>query len=196
MQFAILSPEHPDRLRAEDSIREIYRTHYDARLSTFAPNLAVLYGRDRRILCAAGMRLPSDRFFSESYLEGPVEKAASDALSRPVGRREIVEISTLASVRKCATGHFLAHFVNGSRAIGTSLLLFTATARLRTYLRRNGVELVELCAATPGCLRDADEWGSYYANDPKVCLTPDTITRPFGVAPQAPFSGPKFLEAA
>lgn len=196
MQFVILSSEHPDRDRAEVAVRAIYREQYSASVCSFAPNLAVLYGADRKILCAAGMRLPSDRFFSESYIDLPAEQYASAVLGRPVDRGEIVEISTLAGVRNCATGLFLSRFVNGTRAIGATMMLFTATARLRTYLRRNNVDIVELGPALRDRLPGWESWGSYYDQDPRVCLTPDSSALPFRMAPRQPFAGDKISEAA
>jgi hypothetical protein len=196
MRFEILSRCHPERARAEACVRDVYDRHYGAHIDALAPYLAVLFKGDGGILCAAGMRLASDTFFSEAYLDGPAEMLASACLARRVVRGEIVEISTLAAVRRGSVGHFLSRFVTGTRAIGATTLLFTATERLRAYLRHNGVTVVEMATARPECVADLGMWGSYYDHGPMVCLTPDTLARPFSAAPPAALGGLRSLQAA
>ncbi|MBT3810635.1 MAG: hypothetical protein HOI57_01290 [Rhodospirillaceae bacterium] len=196
MHFSIISTQHPDRARAESGIEDVYQRRYGCSVPSFAPHLAVLSGADGNVLCAAGVRLGGEQFFSESYFDTPAETLAARALGRPVDRFEIVEISTLAAVRSCAAGPFLSQLVNRTRELGTSMLLFTATGRLRTYLQRNGVSLIELCPADPARLSGQDGWGTYFDHDPVVCLSPDTVARPFTLAPPASLAGQRLRVAA
>lgn len=196
MRFEILSPHHPDRPLAEDCIRSVYRHHFDARPVSLASRLAVLFGPDGDVLCAAGMRHTPEPLLSEQYLDAPVERAASVLLGHAVRRGDIVEISTLAAAHRCSVGFFLSAFVNETRALGATTLLFTATGRLRAYLCRNGVAVVEVTAARPERVPNTKAWGTYYDHDPVVCLAPDTLARPFAEAPAASLTGARALEAA
>jgi len=196
MRFEILSPRHPDRPQAEDCVRSVYQSHFGANPGTLASRLAVLFGPDDGVLCAAGMRDTSELLFSEQYLDEPVEQTASALMGRDVARGEIVEISTLAAMKSCSVGLFLSNFVNETRATGATTLLFTATRRLRIYLRRNGVGVMELAPARPHRISNARNWGSYYDHNPVVCLAPDTAVRPFLNAPPTSLSGARTLEAA
>lgn len=196
MRFEIMSPRHPGRPHAEDSIRSVYQEHFGANPGKLASRLAVLSAPDGQVLCAAGMRDTRELLFSEQYLDEPVERLASSMLGRVVDREEIVEISTLAAIRSCSVGLFLSNYVNETRAMGATTLLFTATRRLRVYLRRNGVGVMELSPARPERITNAHSWGSYYDHNPVVCLAPDTAVRPFLTAPPISLSGARALEAA
>lgn len=196
MRFSIIPTNHPDRARAEAGIEAVYQLRYGCSVPAFAPHLAVLSDAGGDVLCAAGVRPGEEAFFSESYCDTRAEILAARALNRPVDRSEIVEISTLAAVRCCAAGPFLSRLVNRTRDLGTTMLLFTATGQLRTYLQRHDVSLIELCPADPARLPGRAEWGSYFDHDPVVCLSPDTVSRPFTRVPPASLAGPRVLVAA
>ena len=76
----------PHRARAETFISDIFQRHYDAELTSFAPNLMLLEKNDR-IAAVAGWRCAgTEQLFLENYLDVPIETAVSRLAGRPVDR--------------------------------------------------------------------------------------------------------------
>jgi hypothetical protein len=87
----------PHRARAETFISDIFRCHYDAELSSFAPNLMLLE-KNERIAAVAGWRCAgTERLFLENYLDVPIETAVSRLAGKLVDRQRIVEVGNLAA---------------------------------------------------------------------------------------------------
>ena len=102
---------------------------------------------DGAVLSAAGLRFAADGFFSECYLEAPVDAALS-ALSRyPVRREKIFEVTSLASRSPHTVGSFLRKIIACGEAAGFEWAFFTATAPLKALLERMSLPLVPLAAA-------------------------------------------------
>ena len=70
-----------DALRsvAERFIRNVYAIEYGAQLQNFPSRLFALTNERGEIMCAAGVRLQEDGFFSELYLDSPIEQALRTA---------------------------------------------------------------------------------------------------------------------
>ena len=85
---ALVVPEqHRLRSKTERFIREIYHEEYGATLGGFPTRLITILDERGEILCAAGLRSRDDGFFSERYLNSPIE-AALGRLRGEVVRRD------------------------------------------------------------------------------------------------------------
>ena len=75
-----------DALRSvvETFIRNVYATEYGAQLQTFPSRLFALTNEGSEIICAAGVRLQEDGFFSELYLDSPIEQVLGTASNRTI----------------------------------------------------------------------------------------------------------------
>lgn len=173
MQLRLISPNDPLRIHAEDHIRSIYREHFGALVPVLADTLAIRRDEAGEVCCAAGLRWGNEPFFLERYLDQAAEEAAAEILGRPVARREIFEVSTLACGRAASGIPFVFDIMQRARMAGYTAVMFTATGRLRRLLGRYGVRSHAVCPADPRRVGKAGHWGSYYAHDPQVCVAQD-----------------------
>ncbi len=177
--FEVIPPTHSLRPQVEDAIRTAYRREHDARLGAF-PWWLVAETCEEGVTCAASLRFADDGFFSEAYLDRPVEQAIGHCLGLRADRNALAEVGTLAAPRPGAVGPLVLGIITLLRARGTRWAIFTATARLRTLLRRTGIPLVELAKADPARVAGAESWGGYYRHDPRVMLVGDCMLVPAG----------------
>jgi hypothetical protein len=156
------------RVDAEAFIRNIYAVEYGARLQTFPSRIfATLDDRDE-IVCAAGFRFQDDGFFSEIYLDSPIERVLGEASKRLISRGEIFEITTFASQAPRATARFIDSIGRYGEANGFLWSFFTLTRRLHRFVERMGHPLIHLADADYRRIPDHERWGTYYASTPKV----------------------------
>lgn len=165
----VIDQSHPRRSETEQAIRDVYWREYAARLDGF-PKRIVRRVDDHGVVCAASLRFSGDGFFSECYLDQPIE----DAIGRCVGtiprRAALVEVGTLAASRPSEIMSFIHDIIDLSKSLGAEWSFFTATARLRAFLRRGGISLIEVVAADASRVQNPDLWGTYYQQDPRVML--------------------------
>ena len=153
---------------AETFIRNIYAAEYGAQLQTFPSRIFVLKNDRGEIICAAGFRLNDDGFFSEQYIDSPIEVALSAASNRTIARSEIFEVTTLASQAPRATARFIESVGAFGESNGFVWSFFTMTRRLHMLVKRLGHPLTHLADADYRRIPDHERWGTYYASGPKV----------------------------
>lgn len=169
MRATIISRDHDLRPAAEHLIARVYALHYLARITAFPATLIAMIGDDDSLLCAAALRFAADGFFSECYLDAPVEAVLSGWCRCPVGRGSLFEITSLASRAPHMIGPFLRSIIAyGEASAGLDWALFTATAPLKAILERMNLPLVRLAAADRSRVTNPDAWGSYYEFAPSV----------------------------
>jgi Thermostable hemolysin len=168
LKTAVLTKDDPRRQPAEDFIKKIYAARYGARLDTFPSRIIALVDNRDEILCAAGLRFVDDGFFSERYLDTPIENAVSAISARPANRNTIFEVTTLASRAPLATAEFIAEICAFGERAGFEWSFFTLTHRLHVMVRRLGIALTYLGEADRRRIADSERWGTYYASQPKV----------------------------
>lgn len=169
MQILVLTQNHARRTEIELFIADVYRRHYGASLPTFPSNLIALIGRDGQCLCASGLRFAETGFFSECYLDQPIEDVLSEVSGGPVRRERIFEVSGLASRAPQRAAQFLRYIVSYGESAGFDWAFFTATARLRGLLCILGLPVLILGDADKQRAENPDIWGSYYDGRPLVC---------------------------
>lgn len=169
MRFVhIAEPDDADRVDVEAFIQNIYGRQYDARIARFARQLLCCTGADGEIHCAAGLRLPGDGFFSERYLDEPVEAALSRAAGQRVHREDVFEVTTLASRSPRELSTFIDDIIAFGARNGLSWCFFTLTRRLALLVQRRHLAPIQLADADPARIPGAEAWGRYYETEPKV----------------------------
>jgi hypothetical protein len=110
----------------------------------------------------------AEPLFLERYLDKPVELALADQVGGQVARERIVEVGNLDSLSCRAACHLVAALPRILLADGNQWIVFTATSAVRGMIAKFRAPVIELARATRDRLEDADEWGRYYDNDPRV----------------------------
>jgi Thermostable hemolysin len=168
-RLILVRRRHPLRASVEACIRSVYERAFAARNPPFADTLIALLDDVDQPLCAAGLRTAADGFFSEIYLDDPIERVLSQRLGQPVRRPTVFEVTTLASRSSQDSAGFIRTLASVGEKAGFGWCFFTASTRLRSLLQQLGIAVIELSHAKPDRLPDADSWGNYYAHSPKVC---------------------------
>lgn len=164
----IVEPTDSDRAEVEAFIRQVYASEYGARVGRLADSLLCRRDAQGEILCAAGLRLSSDGFFSERYLAQPVEAELSRATGRKLLREDVYEVTTLASSSPRDLAPFIDDIIAFGAYHGLSWCFFTLTRRLSLLVRRRGLAPIHLADADPSRVGDPAAWGRYYETEPKV----------------------------
>jgi hypothetical protein len=159
-----------DSLRpaAEGLISETYARHYGARIAAFPDTLVAMVGSDGAVYCAAGLRFAAEGFFSEAYLDAPIDSLLSALRHIPVRREKIFEVTSLVCRAPHLAGSFLRKIIVCGEAAGFEWSFFTATAPLKALLERMRLPLVLLAEADSFRVSNPHHWGSYYAFAPRV----------------------------
>ena len=162
--------DDPARPRVEDFIRTVYAQHYGATLDAFMPVLVSLADDEGQVIAAAGYRCAAEGpLFLEQYLRLPVERALAPHSSRPLARREVVEIGQLAAGRPGAGRRLMLRLGPHLAQRQYRWVVATLTRELRQLMARMGITPLALAAADPAVLGDAAaQWGSYYEHEPVV----------------------------
>jgi hypothetical protein len=156
------------RSTVETFIRNVYATEYGAQLQTFPSRLFALMNERAEIICAAGVRFQEDGFFSELYLDSPIEQALGMASKRTITRGEIFEVTTFTSRAPRATMQFIKSLEMFGELNGFAWSFFTLTQRLHRLVERLGHPLTHLADADYRRIPGHQRWGTYYASQPKV----------------------------
>jgi hypothetical protein len=164
----LLTNDDARRRSAEEFIKDTYAARYGARLEIFPSRIIALLDRRDAILCAAGLRLLDDGFFSERYLDAPIEDVVSAISARAVTRSAIFEVTTLASRAPLATAEFITEIGSFGEKAGFDWSFFTLTRRLHLMVSRLGIAATFLGEADRERVADSERWGTYYACQPKV----------------------------
>jgi len=169
VKILVVSREHELRPHVERFIADVYYEHYRASVNCFPPDLVAMLAEDGQCICASGLRYAHTGFFSECYLDLPIEQALSQAVRKVVPRERIFEVTGLASRAPRAATRFLRAVVAYGELAGFDWAFFTATNRLRELLNRINLPPLALAAADPARVLNAEIWGSYYESVPIVC---------------------------
>lgn len=169
MQILVVTQGHARRSEVERFIANVYRRHYDAAVQTFPPTLLALIGSNDQCLCASGLRFSETGFFSECYLDEPIEALLSRDTGSQIRRDRIFEVSGLASRAPQRAAQFLRYVVSYGESAGFDWAFFTATQRLRGLLGALGLPPLVLGRADHRRAVNAETWGTYYDSEPLVC---------------------------
>jgi hypothetical protein len=164
----LLTNDDARRRSAEELIKNTYAARYGARLEAFPARIIALLDPRDDVLCAAGLRFLDDGFFSERYLDAPIEDLVGAMSAKTVSRSVIFEVTTLVSRTPIATAEFITQIGAFGERAGFEWSFFTLTRRLHTLMCRLGIVPTLLADADRRRIADAERWGTYYACQPKV----------------------------
>jgi len=170
----LIHPQHPDRAEVEALARDIYAREYGANITVFADTLVALPAPNGGYQAVAGLHIGGG-FFSEIYLERPIEVLLSDHWQPPAARSEIAEVTTLAANHPCASHTLIAAITGYLRDQGVRFAFFTVTERLHMMLMRVGVPAQYLASASHDKVSNPQDWGMYYATNPRVVAIHDAF---------------------
>lgn len=186
MKISEITPGHPLRPAAIRLIKAAYAYNYNAYLTTFPKNIIGLVDKKDKIHAAAGLRDASEPYFSEHYLEAPVEAIIGSITQSHVDRESIVEVSSLASRTPAVSVRFMTELVVYGEELGFDWAFFTATSRLEKLLRRMRLPLIALGPAWASHVPNPEMWGTYYETDPRVLAFGRSQLMPFLIKQAAP----------
>lgn len=189
MYSEIVGPTASQRHDVETFIYDRYWGAYQAKLDSYSDNLLALFADDGRPVAAAGLRDLAEGFFSEQYLDDPIDLAVSRAIGSKVARSSILEISSLACANSHSVFPLMSRALSHGREQGYSCGVFTATSRLRRIFRRLNLPLTSLGLASPDRVVDAHKWGTYYAANPQVCVLSSPAGMVDDLFPRCNFKG-------
>jgi Thermostable hemolysin len=169
LRLTLVPRSHPLRSAGEACIGEVYLQTFGAREVAFPATLVALIDSGDRLLCVAGLRTAVDGFFSEIYLDEPIDRLLTRRFGVAAPREALFEVTTLASRSTAAPAFFIRHIAELGKALGFMWSFFTATERLRMLISGIGISVIELQTAERSRVADPDRWGSYYDHAPKVC---------------------------
>lgn len=160
----VVPPGHPDRAEVEQFIAKVYRSHYDADVTGFAPLLVARRDAAGLLVAAAGFRAGDEGpLFLERYLAQPVQAM----LAAP--RARIVEVGHLAAVRAGEGRKLVLQLAPLLAGRGFQWVVGTLTEELRHLFLRLGIAPTALGVADPALLgAEAERWGRYYDHHPVV----------------------------
>jgi hypothetical protein len=176
------STERRDEVEA--FIHQRYRQAFQANLDIYPDQILALFLHDGRLVAAAGLRALVDGFFSETYLDEPIDIAVTRVTGGIVERASLLEICSLASANSHVVFPLMSSVLTHGRTNGFSCGVFTATKGLRRVFRRLHLPLTVLGPACPDRLADVWKWGTYYDADPQVCALVDPASAATDIFPR------------
>jgi len=168
MRTLLVPKGHDLREPVEDLISGIYTQQYCADVREFPPLLLAMCAGNGTPVCAAGLRFAADGFFSECYLDEPVEDVLFDICGDDVDRESIFEVSCLVTCAPALAPRFLAQIVTFGDKAGFEWAFFTATSNLKNLLKRLRLPMLEIGVADRSRVNRPQAWGSYYDTDPRL----------------------------
>lgn len=169
MRFEIMTPDSSGRPAVEAMVRGVFSAEYDARIDSFPHRMIAVVDEEGHPRCAAGLRDVSTGFFSEQYLDVPIERAITAVAGKPVARGTILELGSVAADRPGALLMLLRGFAHLGLDDGYRWGIFTATERLCRMAGRLGIVLHDIGPALRHRVANPDDWGRYYDSHPRVC---------------------------
>ncbi|WP_058045510.1 thermostable hemolysin [Streptomyces roseifaciens] len=173
MHISVAARLSQDWSAASDFVRARYERAYGADILP-DPDCFVIArkqeGRGGRIIACGGLTFNSDRgFFSERYLDRPVDEVVGAATGEACDREDLVEVGSLAGGG--GAGLELVRLLPIlSWCHGMRFLMCTVTTELAQTLDRVGIEFQPLAESSADRLTEFERqrWGTYYDHRPMV----------------------------
>jgi hypothetical protein len=155
-------------------VREKYKENFKADITPDPDYFVVVSeqapgGAARRIMACAGLSFGlSKPFFSERYIDEPVEQLLSRLEKTAVARESIVEVGSITSMDRTASIRMMKLLPMIAMRLGKQYGFFTLTKQMRQIFQFLGVPSQAICAAegtrlSPEALA---KWGTYYQSEP------------------------------
>jgi hypothetical protein len=146
--FRVVALRDQCRAQVERLIRTIYWERFTAQPGLLPQTLVADVCGAGTVECAAGIRYSNHGFFSEWYLNQPVEVALRFRTGRIADRTRVIEVCNLVARRPGSSLPFVRSIIEFAEAADVDWAIFTATNPLRALLARSGLKMVELVRAS------------------------------------------------
>lgn len=171
--FSIHFSQHDsdDRIEVEQFIRDVFYQAYGARIKRFKPCLMSLRDHDNRLVAVCGFRNATlEPLFMETYLDQPVETVIAERTGSPVRRGDIVEVGNFSVAMPGVARYLIAAIFDQLHATSKQWAVFTVVPAVYNALVNMGLQPIVLGDADKSRLpaEDQADWGSYYAQKPKI----------------------------
>jgi hypothetical protein len=125
-------------------------------------------GTGNLLACIGLTRVSDHPFFSELYLDDPIESLIEQQAGAECSREDLAEFGSLASRSANAGFELVRHLPIVAWCQGSRFVLLTVTAGVASYLDRIGIHYQPIVAADPARLdlETRTRWGTYYDNEP------------------------------
>ena len=171
-RIQLVTKHDPNFEGAIQLIETSYRQAFEATVRVAPTQVLTLTEQtDSGLVLLACLTLTSGEgrsFFSEQYLDRPVEDALLPLAGNGVDRNQIVEVGGLASARPSAGKELMSHAPWLVLGLGYRFALITATEQVRYLVAKIGMDFHTIAAASRERLQEDQRagWGQYYANNP------------------------------
>jgi hypothetical protein len=150
----------------EQFIKQGFSKSYQAKISVTMPHLLALCNGSYK--AALGIRNGKDTLFIEQYLSGAIEQQ-SVFVKNNINRKDIVEIGHLFSNSQRFTIPLFMITAVSLFYMNYKYMVFSGTEKVINLISKSGVHCTDLCDAQESKIeKSSDEWGCYYATNPKV----------------------------
>lgn len=170
--FSLLEVSQPHNCSViRTFIQRRYHEVYGASISPYSRRFLALANADQQVQAAVGFQgADQGTLFLEQYLDQPIEACLSKTYHADICRDQIVEVGNLASLNNGWTRRLIFSLSNYFLNLNYRWLVMTATPQvINSFFKLGlGMELTALASAKAGQLNSADDWGSYYDEEPLV----------------------------
>jgi len=154
------------RSEIEQFIKQGFIKSYQAKVSVTMPHLLALCNGTYK--AALGIRSGQDDLFIEQYLSGAIEQQAL-FIKNNIDRKDIVEIGHLFSNNQGFTLPLFMITAVSLFYLNYKYMVFSGTEKVVNLMVKSGVHCTHLSDAYQNEIQTStDDWGSYYATNPKV----------------------------
>ncbi len=169
--FNVYDENHLGRQKAESAVRGIFRSAFNAEINDFLP-LLFTAERTNSIDAVIGIcKAQQQELYLERYLSTSMEEEVKRLHQINIVRNELVEIGNLVSTRAGVSRHLFIVLTFVLLNAGIKWVSFTATKQVEQILSKLSLKPLVICNAQESFLATGNStWGSYYQNQPKVCL--------------------------
>ncbi len=167
-------------LAAAELVRKTYARTYEAQVMPDPDRFIVGHLEGAVIACAGIAYANGGSFFSERYLDAPIDTVLEQRFGAPVDRDRVIEIGALASCCRGSGQEMIKITPLIAWTLGVEYILCTATSGLRDALDSAGIDFTPLGDAAPDGLEPGERlaWGSYYEQQPQVGVIPLRVLSP------------------
>lgn len=159
------------RAETETFLAARYQRYYQAKLTSFMPNLLCLKDENQKIIAALGFKIADEQpLFLENYLPDQIENCLTQATGLTQQRNGIVEVGSLAAISAGGNRWLIIALTAFLKGEGADWVVFTAQRALLNSFKNLGIAITELNEAKPDLLSAKQRlaWGRYYDSRPIV----------------------------
>ena len=168
--FRLVGPDDRYYGAAVELARAVYLRAYGA---TIAPSphrfiVCIDLATGAAIACAGLSFAGRAPLFSEHYMDAPVQQTLAGQFQRDVARRDVAEVSTLATIEPSIGTELMRVMPLVCWYMGLRGVVCTVTAKLRRCFDAMKLQFHPIAAADPARLPVVQgvDWGTYYATRP------------------------------